>query len=93
MEDCEKDDILLLQTDNIIVRNVGKMKCDEEDDQEKQTGTWSYNQSNKKLVLKEDNETQELTVVASGGGRLVLTYNWNATNGKPHKMTAVYIVK
>jgi hypothetical protein len=90
MEDCEKDNLLLLRNDNTILRNAGKLKCDEDDEQEKKTGSWSYDKASKKLTLKEDNDAQELTVAESSGKRLVVTYTWKATNGISHQMTAVY---
>lgn len=93
LEDCEKDDLLILRSDKVVVRNAGKIKCDEEDDQEKQTGVWSFNQGSKKLVLKEAGQAQELTIVEVNDNRLVLSYNWNATSGKAHKITAIYVVK
>ncbi|MBB5439491.1 hypothetical protein HDC92_003184 [Pedobacter sp. AK017] len=90
MEDCEKDDLLLLRNDNTIVRNAGKLKCDQDDEQEKETGSWSYDKASKKLTIKEDNDAQVLNVVESSGNRFVVTYTWKATNGTSHLMTAVY---
>jgi hypothetical protein len=90
MENCEKDDLLLLRNDNTILRNAGKLKCDEDDEQEKKTGSWSYDKASKRLTITEDNDTQVLTVVESSSNRLVVTFTWKATNGTPHKMTAVY---
>ncbi|WP_316813788.1 lipocalin family protein [Pedobacter heparinus] len=90
MEGCEKDDLLLLRNDSTIVRNAGKLKCDEDDEQEKHTGSWTYDKASKKLTLNEDNDAQVLTVVESSGSRLVVTYNWKATNGTSHQMTAIY---
>ena len=93
MEGCEKDDILLLKDDKIIVRNAGKVMCDEDEAQENRTGIWSYDGANKKLVLKEDQVAQELTIVESSANKLVVTYKWNATNGTLHKMTLVYFTR
>lgn len=90
MEACERDDLILMRNDNTIVRNAGKLKCDEDDEQEKQTGSWSYNKVSKKLVLKEESDAQVLSVVESTGNKLVLTYSWKATNGTLHQMKAVY---
>lgn len=93
MEGCEKDDVLILKDDKIVVRNAGKMRCDDEEAQENQTGIWSYDGASKKLVLKEDQVAQELTIVENSANKLVITYKWNATNGTLHKMTVVYSVK
>lgn len=93
MEDCEKDDLLFLRIDSVILRNEGKVKCEDEDEQERETGSWVNDKSQNKLLLKEDNEVQELSIVESNSGRLVLAYTWNATDGKSHKITAVYVTK
>ncbi|MBT2560104.1 hypothetical protein J7E50_02565 [Pedobacter sp. ISL-68] len=93
MEGCEKDDVLILKDDKIVVRNAGKMRCDEEEAQEHQTGIWSYDGASKKLVLKEDQVAQELTIVENSANKLVVTYKWNATNGTLHKMTVVYFTR
>jgi hypothetical protein len=90
MEDCEKDDLLLLRNDNTIVRNAGKVKCDEDDEQEKKTGNWSYDKAGKKLTIKEEKDAQVLTVVESSASRFVVTYTWKATSGTSHQLTAVY---
>lgn len=93
IDECEMDDSFLLRNDNVVVRNFGKIKCDDEEAEQTETGTWTNDKTSNKIVLKEEGKDQELTVVESSKNQLVLTYKWSATSGKEHTMTAVYNIK
>jgi hypothetical protein len=60
---CSKDDFLRFEKNGTFKGDEGASKCEEEDPQTTSNGTWTLTESNKKLTMVEDGETQTFTVV------------------------------
>jgi hypothetical protein len=70
---CDKDDIYSFKTDKTYTFEEGLTKCDPEDDQVYETGTWTFNADETVLVLTTEGETYNMTIVELSSGTLILT--------------------
>ncbi len=93
LEHCEQDDILFLRKDHRVIRGSGEEKCEEDEKNRYDNGSWTYNEKKQVLILDEVDKTEEYTVAESAAGSLTLLYRFNTTDGKPHTMTAVFKLK
>lgn len=93
LEDCERDDAIMFTSDHVVMEHRGSEHCDEEDDLERETGTWDYDGSSDALIVATDgHEPQHYQVVEARGDKLVLTHRVEARNTK-HVLTATYVAK
>lgn len=93
IEDCDKDNAEMYSSNKKILEHAGKVKCDEDEEEIEEKGTWKYDAATKKLTADmNDTGPQVLTVVEATGDRLVLHYPFVAKDGK-HLVRAVYRVK
>ena len=74
MDDCDKDDITIFRKNSKVITNYGPLKCDNES-QEEETGTWSYQESTKKLTLHEEGSSLEVEVTESTSNRFAFRYS------------------
>ncbi|WP_162796029.1 hypothetical protein [Pedobacter nanyangensis] len=91
IEDCEKDDLLILRKGGTVIRDTGNKLCEDQDAGKQEAGTWAYDAAAKRLTLTENGRSQAYTVAEASAGKLVLVYKWKTTKGKSHEITAVYI--
>ena len=94
LADCQKDDAEMYKSNNKVMKHEGSEKCDEEDPQESEVGTWKYDVSTKKLTLNKTdyNKPEVLTVKEVSSGKLVLTGTFRSKNTE-HLIHAVYKAK
>lgn len=62
MPGCSKDDFMRFEKNGTFKGDEGASKCEDEDPQTTSTGTWTLTDSNKKLTMVEDGETQTFKV-------------------------------
>jgi hypothetical protein len=62
LEDCEKDDTHMFNTDKSLITDEGMAKCDSSDPQ-KTNGTWSFSTDETSLTITEEGETQLVTIL------------------------------
>lgn len=93
IEDCDKDNAEMYHSNKKIIEHVGKVRCDEYDEEIVEKGTWKYDAATQKLTMDmKDTGRQVVTVVEAASRRLVLHYPFMAKDGK-HLVRAVYSVK
>lgn len=61
MDACDKDDILKFAKDGVHTLDEGATKCDANDPQS-ETGTWEFQDSETKIKVTVDNETNVMTI-------------------------------
>jgi hypothetical protein len=76
-EPCEKDDLIIFNTNGTITNDEGATKCDPADPQTTAGGNWALVESDAKLRMIEDGDTtmitiQELTAKTMKGSTLFL---------------------
>lgn len=94
MEDCDKDDAEMFKSNNKIMKDGGEEKCDEEEEDIFESGTWKYDAAAKKITIKHHNteKPSTATVKEVSATRLVLTSTFTSNKGN-HNIIAVYKVK
>jgi hypothetical protein len=93
LEDCDKDDAEMFSSHHKILKHTGTIKCDEEQADEVESGTWEYEPASKKLTTRRQGaDPQTLTVAGVTSNRLVLHYTLTAKDGD-HLVTAIFKVK
>lgn len=94
LEDCDKDDAEMFKTGGKLMKHNGKDKCDEEEEDVVESGTWKYNAATKQLTSHhhDTEKPQTLTVKEVSGNKMVLVYEFTSNKGK-HVITGVYKVK
>ena len=93
LEPCDKDDYLILREDGIVIRNGGAEKCDEDEDNQWEDGTWQYDAATGVLTFSMEGKLDESKVLESNSEKLILEYHFKSTKGEEHTLTAVYQVK
>lgn len=94
LEDCQMDDAEMYKSNNKVMKHEGSQKCDDEDPQESEVGTWKYDSSTKKLTLNKNdyNKPEVLTIKEVSSGKLVVTGTFKSKNAE-HLIHAVYKAK
>lgn len=93
LEDCERDDAIKFTSNHMVMEHSGEEQCDEEEDVERETGTWEYNDSLKTLaVITAGHEPQIYQIAEANGDRLVLLYRVEARSAT-HVLTAIYAAR
>ncbi len=72
MDECEKDDILFIKTDNTILMDAGALKCDPTDPQTESGGTWAFNSDETALIMTEGTDVTELEMTTLSSSTLIL---------------------
>lgn len=94
MEDCEKDDAEMYKSGGKVMKHNGANKCDEDDEEVLESGTWEYNATTKQLTIKhhDTRKAQTATVKEVSGNKMVVVSSFTSSKGK-HSITAVYKAK
>lgn len=81
---CEKDDTERYREDGIIETNRGRIKCDEDEEQEEETGTWSYDEASKTLTLDRYDSRKPVKgkVISVSASEVVFTVAHQSSAGK-----------
>ncbi|WP_315823553.1 hypothetical protein [Paraflavitalea speifideaquila] len=95
MEDCDLDDGEMYKTNGKTMKDNGRNKCDEEDEQVVESGTWTYDAASKQITVHHYNtdKPQTHTLKEISGSRMVLTYTFKTPKGSSHTITAVLRAK
>ncbi len=62
LDDCEKDDTHMFNTDKSMITDEGMTKCESSDPQ-KTNGTWSFNADETSLTITEEGEPQLVEIL------------------------------
>lgn len=93
LEPCEKDDAIMFRKDNQVLRHHGANRCDEDEEEVEEAGTWQYTPATRQLTRSGDgSRTATYTVVEVSGSKLVLQQNIEGKN-KRHVLTATFKAK
>ncbi|WP_345232554.1 DUF5004 domain-containing protein [Olivibacter ginsenosidimutans] len=85
---CVLDDITTFRKDGKTVLNDGKLRCNEENPQERVTGTWSYDEATKQLTTQETGESPStVQVVKIDDQHLVLKQEMTTDDGTVYTIT------
>jgi hypothetical protein len=95
MEDCELDDGEMYKADGKLMKDQGRKKCDEDDEQVMESGTWTYDAAAKKITVHhyDTDKPQTHTLKELSGNKMVLTYIFKTSKGSSHTITAVLKAK
>ena len=93
LEPCDQDDLLLLRSDGVVIRFAEKKRCDEEEADQKEDGTWTLAGNNAKIIFHSNGKKDEAKVLESSSKKLVLEHRFTSTDGIDHKLTAEYHLK
>ncbi len=93
LEPCEKDDAIMFRKDNQVLRHHGANRCDEDEEETEEAGTWQYAPATRQLTRNSEGSRPVVyTVVEATGGKLVLQQNVEGKN-KRHVLTATFKAK
>lgn len=94
IEKCAQDDAFLYKSDGSVHTNRGKLKCDEDEEQEEETGSWTYNAATKTLTQKnfDSRKNIEAQLKEKTSNKLVFLSIVKTSKGS-HQITTVYVVK
>ncbi|MEZ0456966.1 hypothetical protein ACR78Z_01925 [Sphingobacterium thalpophilum] len=93
IDPCDKDDALMLREDGIVIREGGAEKCDEDEDEQWEDGTWKYDDATSMLTFSKEGKLDVSKVLESNSEKLVLEHHFKSTKGEEHVLTAVYRIK
>ena len=51
MDDCDKDDVLIFNTDGSVIERSGTVKCSSSEPDEANGGTWAFNSDETQLII------------------------------------------
>lgn len=94
LEDCDKDDAEMYRADGKILKDFGSVKCDEEDKNGKEVGSWTFDAATRQITAKHDDteKPQSVTIKEISGNKMVMTYTFTSSKGD-HTITAVFKAK
>jgi hypothetical protein len=73
LEECDRDDLLIFKKSGKIVSNYGAKKCDPTEPAEEEDGSWTYDDTAKKLSIDQDG-LQVWSILENSGNTLKLRY-------------------
>lgn len=81
---CERDDADLFKPGGQLYTHRGTARCDEEEELEEETGTWTFLDKSKRLIVErfDGNKPQEMTLVESKADRLIFQSTHESSIGK-----------
>ena len=82
-ESCERDDADQYRSDGIIFTNRGSAHCDEEEEREEETGTWSFDPSTKTVIMEhyDSSKPVKASIVSASSTQVVLTSAHESAKG------------
>lgn len=94
LEDCERDDAEMFKSGGKIMKHDGKDRCDEEEEEVTESGTWTYDAATKQLTSKHNRASKPQTVLVKevNASKMTVQYTFTSAKGK-HLINAVYKVK
>jgi hypothetical protein len=83
MEPCERDDSAFYAPDGTVTTFRGRLRCDEEEEDEEETGTWRYDPKTKILTLHSYDSRKAIvaTVVRSTASEIELLSEHRSSAG------------
>lgn len=89
-EACERDDASKYESDGLIRTDHGPTRCDDEEEREEETGTWSYDATTKILTMDhyDTDKPMTATVTSASSKQVVLTSRHESAYGT-HMITTV----
>lgn len=80
LDACEKDDLLKFNSDGTVTADEGALKCDPNDPQSVNDGSWSLSSDNKTLTMTPSAESPEdptviVTIVSLNDAQLVMSFD------------------
>lgn len=95
MEDCDKDDAEMFRSDGKMVTHHGTNKCDSDEEEIIESGTWKYNPATKQITSHQIGMEEILvtTIKELTASKMVAVYNFTSTDGQKHTITGTYRLK
>lgn len=84
LEDCDQDDTEMFKAGGKTMKHNGKNKCDEEEEDEVESGTWKYNAATKQLTIHHNDteKAQTLKVKEVSGNKMMMVHEFTSNKGK-----------
>jgi hypothetical protein len=92
---CELDDADHYQSDGTILTDYGRHRCDEEQEQQEESGTWSYDSGSKILTMEkyDGGGTVQAKLESTSGTELVFVSELKSSKGTHTIRTTLKIKK
>ena len=91
MDNCEKDNVLYLKENGNYSWEEGTTKCESDDPQVFETGTWSFNSDKTVLVLsRSDGENINYDIEDISSSELILSWQETAGTGTNYTYTVTF---
>ncbi len=91
MEETDKDDLLSFNADHSVSRDAGLLVYGASIAQVEQKGTWAFQNEDSQIIITENNEVVEMTLVSLSANELVLeATEYDPMLEKDTKMTFRY---
>jgi len=93
--DCELDDADRYQSDGTILTDYGRHSCDEEQEQQEESGIWSYDSGSKTLTMEkyDGGGSIQARLESTSGSELVFVSELNSSKGSHTIRTTLKIKK
>lgn len=89
MQACDKDDIYSFKSDKTFTQEEGATKCDPNDPQVSDAGTWTFSSDEKQLVQTSSGSTESSTIVDLTDSKMILS-STEVENGITYTYTATF---
>lgn len=73
MDDCAKDDLMIFNEDGSYTGDEGATKCDPDDPQITEEGTWVFNADETQLITTDADTSYTFTIVTLSSSKLKMT--------------------
>jgi hypothetical protein len=93
--DCELDDADQYQGDGTILTDYGRLSCDDEQEQQEESGTWSYDVTTKMLTIEkyDGGGSIQAKLESTSGTELVFVSELRSSKGRHTIRTTLKIKK
>ncbi|KAB2914907.1 MAG: DUF5004 domain-containing protein [Bacteroidetes bacterium] len=89
MQACDKDDVYSFKSDKTYTQEEGATKCDPNDPQVSEAGTWTFSSDEKQIVQTSSGSTESSTLVELTETKLVIS-NTETDGGITYTYTATF---
>lgn len=95
LEDCDKDDAEMFRSDGKLMTHHGTKKCDSDEEEITEMGTWKYDPATKQITTNQDGMAKPhvVTIKELTASKMVATFDFTSTDGQKHTVTGTYKVK
>jgi len=80
-DECNKDDLSIFKSDMHLITDAGAVKCNSNDPQQEDAGTWALTDNDTKLAITESGSTESSNIDQLDGSTLKISNTETMTQG------------